>query len=113
MPSRLIFSRTCLTRSLRPAAFTCASKSVIGTPAVSHCYRHDCPAMRPLPLPANSAHADCSNRLLAPRKRTVGGWMQFAFGETREAERFQEIARPATDILGHELADADHLISVV
>ena len=39
--------------------------------------------------------------------------MQPARGETREAERLQQIARPATDVVGHELADTDHLVAVV
>src|ERR1700730_7530378 len=90
MPSRLIFSRTCLTRSAPPEALTWASKSFIEFP-----------------------FQGTLSPLLAPRERTVGSWMQLALGETREAERLQEIARPAADILGHEMADADHLIAVV
>ena len=39
--------------------------------------------------------------------------MQLALGETRKTKRLQEIACPAADILGHELADSDHLIPVV
>src|SRR5579862_9136078 len=54
-----------------------------------------------------------AGQLLAPRKRAVGSWMQFALGETRETERLQKIARSAADFAGHELADADHLIPVV
>src|SRR5437763_16464872 len=99
MPNSLILARTCFTSWSRPEALTWASKSVIDVP------------FEPW-LPATS-RAGRRGRCLAPRKRAVGGRMQFTLGETREAKRLQQLARPPADVLGHQLADAAHPIAVV
>src|SRR5688572_32476139 len=49
----------------------------------------------------------------APREGRVRGRVQLAFGEAAEAERAQQIALVAADIVRHQLADADHLVAVV
>src|SRR4030067_1018955 len=49
----------------------------------------------------------------APRKRAVGSRMQLALGEPRKAERLKQRALLAPQLLRHELAHADHFITVI
>src|SRR5215472_15781320 len=65
---------------------------------------------RSVPRPRSSP---VSFARLAPREGAVGGGMQPAFGEAREAEGLEELAALPADILGDELADADHLVAMV
>src|SRR5215469_17798315 len=39
--------------------------------------------------------------------------MQLSLGEAREAEGLEQVARLSADVVGHELADADHLVAVI
>src|ERR1700674_1165083 len=121
IPNWPIFSRTCLTSSARPAALTWASKSVMDVPlerfVVGTVFPGD---SRPGRLPSLSysqlttaMRSSAEHERSAPRKRAVGGRMQSTLGEAREAKRPQQLARPAADVLGHELADTDHLVAVV
>src|SRR3990172_12445879 len=118
MPSSLILARTCLTRSLRPGALTWASRSVMGfsllrglvglsrRPAPCGASIPPRPAnFRPIPLPRS--------RPSAPGKRAVRRRVQPARGEAREAEGLQELSTRADDVVGHQLADPDHLIAVI
>src|SRR6185312_5113790 len=48
-----------------------------------------------------------------PRKRAVGLRVQLALGKAREAEWPQQLAFLSHHVVGHQLADADHLVAVV
>src|ERR1700724_2128608 len=99
MPSSLILRRTCLTSSSRPFALTWRSNSVMSVPRSLLCVH---------PIARRPARPR-----LAPRERTVGSRMQLAGREAREAERLEQLAALAADVLGHELADANHLVAVI
>src|SRR5215510_1203127 len=138
MPSSLILARTCLTSSLRPFWFTWASRSVMALPPgllrlVIACARwrglrlvcrRVLTNLIPIPVsrPATGSSMDspvyriASSPLLSrstPRERTVRLRMQLALGEAREAERQQQVALLARDVIGHQFADADHLVAVI
>src|SRR5262245_40064681 len=112
MPSSLIFSRTCFTSSAPPGCWTWASRSVI---AVSSPYSAFPRCARRASLPAVQCLFGRSSFLAspliysdvasAPRERRVRGRMQLALGEAAEAERPEQVALVAADIVRHQLAD--------
>src|SRR6267143_535638 len=102
IPSRLISDRTRFTRSSRPFALTWASRSVMLSPLALG-----------LDLNPQSIRRRTCGAPSTPRERAVGRRMELALREAREAERFEQLARSAAEVLGDELADPDHLVPVV
>src|SRR5713101_2470114 len=134
MPSSSILARTCLTSSLRPLAPTWASRSVMilppAFPVLDACgaarpkfHHRDTEAQRFLicgnvassvaPLCLCASVVKLAFYPSAPGERAVRHRMEPAGGEAREAERLEQVARRADDVVGDQLADADHLVAVV
>src|SRR5579863_10581936 len=49
----------------------------------------------------------------APREGAVGRGMKFPLGKAGKAERLEQVARRPADVVGHQMADADHLVAVI